>query len=524
MIGPNGTGKSSIVASIIIGMGGSTKILSERNKLADYVKNGKDVAQITVTVYKDERRNFRNFCREFNRQNKSTFYIDQRKVTEKEYQEQISALNVQVGNLCQFLPQERVQDFAKQNPQELFASTQKSVCDEDMIETYNQLKELRYNQLNGNKQMQKTEDLLKENERRVELLQTTVDNIRRQDELVRRKNVIEKKLAWMDFEEVYQECKVINKDLDSVQKLLNEGLKKKSELQKFNEEKLKERQKYEKSQMSEANKKKKCADELNRIFNEIDKLDSELRNAKSELDEYIKSAEERQYKIDENQLVLNTAKEDCANYLQTIGSVDHVKDQITEIDQKNDEARQQIRTLTEARGKLNFQIENVIKPNMNVVEHKINNLNSVADAKLNYLHNNYPDAYKAVMWLRKNQSMFRGKIYEPMIMELSVRANDYSKYIENCVKIQDLIAFTCEESEDMNKFLKICRVEQELQVNAVHSPAGALRYKSRVCTESTFSFVFRLQYEIHIFLDDSQTIFDFPNKASTFFHIFFTYS
>lgn len=110
-------GKSSIVASIIIGMGGSTKILSERNKLADYVKNGKDIAHITITVFRDERRNRKNFTREFNRQNKSTFYIDQRKVDQKQYLDEINALNVQVGNLCQFLPQERVQDFAKQNPQ-----------------------------------------------------------------------------------------------------------------------------------------------------------------------------------------------------------------------------------------------------------------------------------------------------------------------------------------------------------------------------------------------------------------------
>lgn len=481
MIGPNGTGKSSIVASIIIGMGGSTKILSERNKLADYVKNGKDVSRITVTVYKDERRNVRNFCREFNRQNKSTYYIDQQKVNEKDYQAEISALNVQVGNLCQFLPQERVQDFAKQNPQELFASTCKSVCDEDMISTYEQLKELRSNQLNGNKQIQKTADLLQEHERRVELLQTSVDNIRRQDGLVRRKNVIEKKLAWMDFEELYQKCKEVEKDLNVAQKRYDEQLKKKNELEKHAEDKLKERQKYEKLQTSEATKKRKCIEELNRITGEIEKLETDLRNAKCDLDAYIQNADERQCKINENQMVLNMLKEEYENYLQSIGSVEQIKEQIQKIDEKVEFIKQdKIRKLNDNRTKLNFQIENVVKPNMIVVDNKIHALNSVADAKLNYLQNNFPDAYTAVIWLRSNQNMFRGKIYEPMIMEINVRSTDYSKYIENCVKVQDLIAFTCEETEDMNKFLKICRVDQKLQVNAVHSPSGEMRFKSRV--------------------------------------------
>lgn len=481
MIGPNGTGKSSIVASIIIGMGGSTKILSERNKLADYVKNGKDIARITVTVYKDERRNQQTFSREFNRQNKSTYHIDQRKVTEKDYVERINALNIQVGNMCQFLPQERVQDFAKQNPQELFASTQKSVCSDELIESFAKLKELRYNQLNGHKQNQKTSDLLRDNERRLELLQTTVDNIRRQDELVRRKNVIEMKLAWSDFEELYLKCREVNKDLENVQKKYSEAMAKKNELEKHAEGKKNERQKYEKLLAKETSNKRKYTNELDRIASEMDDLENALRNAKGDLDAYIKYSQERERKIKENRLVLNTYKQECDNYIETIGSIDQIKEQMNQIEQVVNKTREKIRSLTDARAKLNFQIENVVKPNMITIDKKINALSSVADAKLNFLQNNFAHAHTAVMWLRQNQSMFRGRIYEPIIMEINVRSMEYGKYIENCVKVQDLIAFTCEETEDMNKFLKIMRIEQKIEVNAVHSPAAnAVKYQSRV--------------------------------------------
>lgn len=481
MIGPNGTGKSSIVAAIIIGMGGSTKILSERNKLADYVKNGKDIAQITVTVYKDERRNQKTFSREFNRQNKSTYHIDRRKVTEKDYLEQINALNIQVGNLCQFLPQERVQDFAKQNPQELFASTQKSVCSDELIDSFDKLKELRYNQLNGNKQNQKTIDLLRDNERRLELLQTTVDNIRRQDQLVQRKNVIEMKLAWMEFQELYQKCKEVDKDLGIAKKKYDEETAKKKELEKYAEGKKMERQKYEKALTKETTNKKKYTNELDRIASQLDELETEMRNAKGDLDAYIKTAQERERKINENRLVLNTFKQECDNSIEAIGSIDRVKEQMSEIDQAVNKTREKIRSLTDTRSKLNFQIENVVKPNIIAVDKKIAALSSVADAKLNFLQNNFPHAHEAVMWLRQNQSMFRGRIYEPLIMEINARSVEYGKYIENCVKVQDLIAFTCEETEDMNKFLKIMRVDQKIEVNAVHSPAAnAVKYQSKV--------------------------------------------
>lgn len=97
LIGPNGTGKSAIVASIIIGMGGSTKILSEHNKLCDYVKNGKDHATIRITLMRDDNGGKIECCRKFGRDNKSVFTIDGTKHTEKQYLQAIHELNIQVS-------------------------------------------------------------------------------------------------------------------------------------------------------------------------------------------------------------------------------------------------------------------------------------------------------------------------------------------------------------------------------------------------------------------------------------------
>ena len=41
--------------------------------------------------------------------------------------ELVRSLNIQLDNLCQFLPQERVADFAKLNAQELLVETQRAV-------------------------------------------------------------------------------------------------------------------------------------------------------------------------------------------------------------------------------------------------------------------------------------------------------------------------------------------------------------------------------------------------------------
>ena len=43
-------------------------------------------------------------------------------------EELINRLNIQLGNLCQFLPQDKVADFAKMSQVELLENTEKAVC------------------------------------------------------------------------------------------------------------------------------------------------------------------------------------------------------------------------------------------------------------------------------------------------------------------------------------------------------------------------------------------------------------
>lgn len=75
LIGPNGTGKSSMVAAIVLGMGGSTKVLSAKLKLQEFIKNGKEAARIIVCLYKNTKKEKVNFERSFIANGRSTFKV-----------------------------------------------------------------------------------------------------------------------------------------------------------------------------------------------------------------------------------------------------------------------------------------------------------------------------------------------------------------------------------------------------------------------------------------------------------------
>ena len=53
---------------------------------------------------------------------------------------------IQIDNLCQFLPQDKVVEFAAMSPVELLWSTQRAVAPQEMLDWHKELKDLRANQ------------------------------------------------------------------------------------------------------------------------------------------------------------------------------------------------------------------------------------------------------------------------------------------------------------------------------------------------------------------------------------------
>jgi DNA replication protein DnaC len=60
IIGANGTGKSTIVCAIAIGLSASPKVLGRQKELKDFIKRGKEEAEIEITLHPNHRitRNF----------------------------------------------------------------------------------------------------------------------------------------------------------------------------------------------------------------------------------------------------------------------------------------------------------------------------------------------------------------------------------------------------------------------------------------------------------------------------------
>lgn len=138
--------------------------------------------------------------------NKSTFTLNGKQSTKTQVIELARSFSIQVDNLCQFLPQDKVCEFAALSPVELLHSTQRAAAGSEMIEWHDELKSLRGEQ----KQLQNSNvgdrELLANLENKQEIQREDVDRMRQREEVKKRLGYLEKSRPLPRLREARQTC------------------------------------------------------------------------------------------------------------------------------------------------------------------------------------------------------------------------------------------------------------------------------------------------------------------------------
>ena len=128
IVGPNGSGKSSIVTGLCVCLGGEIGFLNRQSDLSSLVNNASNDNEAVVEVdlhVPDKDTSLQVSCKIFRNHPEPIFKINQKKVSRSELDQKMSDLQIQPGNMCQFLPQDVVRDFPTMNNQQIFYNTVK---------------------------------------------------------------------------------------------------------------------------------------------------------------------------------------------------------------------------------------------------------------------------------------------------------------------------------------------------------------------------------------------------------------
>lgn len=95
IIGPNGTGKSTIVSAIVLGLGGSPSVIGRAPQIGHYVKSGQENATIEIDLQNGPNK-FVTVSRSFNLRNNTTWMVNKKGATSKQISDLMRSFNIQV--------------------------------------------------------------------------------------------------------------------------------------------------------------------------------------------------------------------------------------------------------------------------------------------------------------------------------------------------------------------------------------------------------------------------------------------
>ncbi|XP_040976773.1 structural maintenance of chromosomes protein 5 isoform X5 [Aquila chrysaetos chrysaetos] len=502
IVGANGTGKSSIVCAICLGLAGKPSFIGRADKVGLFVKQGclKGVVEVELAKTPDNI----IITREIQVvNNTSTWFINRKPTTLKTVEEQIAALNIQVDNLCQFLPQDRVGEFAKLSKIELLEATEKSVGPPEMYQFHCELKNFREKERELENLFRDKTNSLEKMRQRVERYKQDVERYHERKRHLDLIEMLERKRPWVEYENVRQQHEEVKQSRDQAK----EELKNLKEMQFPVKKKIQETEDYFKNldmkirdkaaEIKDISQKcKQKQDALEMKDKQIEEIHQALRMKKDE-------EMDRQVKIHNTQKMI----EEWKNELSTMAAS-------ADLQPQTDAVNNELKKLQEERANTDSDISDLTAEKMNQkreekrITDRLGQLNNIMNMKEENLKGKFRDTHSALMWLRNNKDKFKKKVCEPMMLEINMKDNRHAKYVENHISSNDMRAFVFESQEDMEKFLVEMRDNQKLRVNAVCAPAES-------CAESLPS---RPIEELHRygFFSYLRELFDAPHPVMSY--------
>ncbi|KAM3415661.1 hypothetical protein BST61_g9180 [Cercospora zeina] len=457
IIGPNGTGKSTLVCGICLGLGWKPEHLGRAKDISEFVKHGCKEASIEIELRADPERQQTNpiiSCKisrdgtgRNNQDKKTTFKIDGKAVSNKAVQEFVRTFSIQVDNLCQFLPQDRVVEFAALSPIDLLVQTQRAAAPTYMSEFHEDLKKWR-------KEEQKLQD---DQQNLIEDLKKLEDRQRAQAndvERMREREVFKEKLALL----------IKFRPLCEFYELKRKHLEAKAAAKEATRE-LRRLQQQIEPNMQAVNEKQEYLNAVERFLKSKERMVSHGVDTVTKLEQKFHNIGKKVTECDEGIKAENAsaakAKQDVLKLQQQITTIKNAmasppaEFDAAEMNRQVTDIARRVRTLKEEqsanRDSMNELRESAVQRNhlITAEEEKQIHLQSQAgklETKLSSISRSSAELWT---WIQANQAgKFHERVYGPPMIECSVQGSLNADWIEAVVGVGELKAFTVTDPRD----------------------------------------------------------------------------
>lgn len=516
VMGPNGTGKSSMVAAMAIGLGWHPTVLGRSKEVSEFIKyntesavieivlrvepeissiqqasdeDGQEVAEFDWKLVNLDERPIDGYIivrRKLLRinevekgkvRNHSEWTVNGTEVLQNSIRQLVRWFNIQIDNLCQFLPQDRVSEFARMSPTELLMETQKAAASPEIVGNFQKLIEERQGSRTDQGLLEGLESSLESLKKQADSLQDVLQRHRDYESHLKIIKNCEQKRPWLEYNqarELYMELKKMKEDakknLDEatvdVEPLRTKSSKLMTEINSFERTRTNVMKRLENkakavqvqtetkfsSELSELIKENR--NEIKRIRSQREKIRSEMTALRAEIRELEATA---RIDVTANERQLRKIREDQVE----------IDRQITQLDQEHYEFDAEKRKIIKQGDSLGQDLE--------AKQNELAALEDVKRHRFNQLRNKDRNVAAALEWLHEHRHEFNSPILGPIAMELSAKDPSMSKMVENSIGRSVLISFVTTDNQASEEFQNRLEQEKGIHINMIVVDVGRSR-------------------------------------------------
>lgn len=463
IFGPNGSGKSSILCAICICLGGKPEVTGRSKNLESYVKKGKDFATVEVELFAENKANV-VIRREFGSQ-MFRWYLQGKSVSKKEIDNAVAEFAIQIDNLCTFLPQDRVANFARMNPIQLLEATEKAVGDPKLFEHHDLLR-------NSGAKMQDVKSMVQDLKNQLDMLQKQNARLKAIVESVQEKKKLEEQIKKLERQRIYHQYEKRRQKTISLRNEIAQIDKKIKHERKLLDPLHKQ---IEECKESSVLQKRTVHTKVVKSQEALQKV-KDLRTQEDKLGEETKAIV---YDFNAKKEAAQQQRMDLENFRRQLDVLERQFESLPASDEEEIRRKMQALTQDVSSGSAKLadicnEIDELIAENQDtkrrIKNHQtqIEAAQDVTQQRFELLRQKNVDAFKAAKWLKDNENMFSSPFYMPICILINLRDSAFADFVESTISLSDLIAFVFEDKDEMNKF-KSMMDRLKLRVNIIHS-------------------------------------------------------
>lgn len=455
IIGPNGTGKSTLVCAICLGLGWSSEHLGRAKELSAFVKHGAAEAEIEIELAKAEGMRTNPVVRRVLRRedNKTIFFLNDKHSTKSAVMEMCKEFSIQIDNLCQFLPQDRVVEFAKMKDTERLRATLNAAARPEMSEWHDVLKTLREEEKDLEGKRQDDEEHLKKLENLQATTRADVERYHQYRELEAKaqtletvRPIIELRLRKAEFRQVKDDFAAAKQELEELEHEVEPIRQAGAAAQTYHD------------QVNQVVKRRKQMMDL--VKQQAEKKCQAISAQNKAMDDYkgqitgeVRSRQGRQ--------------QDIARFTKKVTDLERKRQEQpvdydqAEFQQRKDELRHEHslaeRRITVLRGTMSSiaaRVQDFNSQKAAIVQQRAR-LDTQSGKQSSLLQRISPHTAKAWDWYLENKDTLhlKGEVYGPAILTCSLTDPKYADAVESQMRLGDVVAITCTNNDDQRLLL-----------------------------------------------------------------------